>query len=118
MGRLNTTDLLTELSNRVTFDRMLELEVARAPRVPTPLCIELFTVAGLPEIINQAGAEAGDEVLRHVASVLAEQVRLVDTISLFDDQTFELIAPGGGGAVVGERVRAAAAAIEALPGKP
>jgi diguanylate cyclase (GGDEF)-like protein len=118
IGRLATTDPLTGLANRVTFDRMLELEIARGARQETQLSIVFFTVVGLADIINQAGAEAGDEVLRHVASVLADQVRLVDTISRFDEQTFGLIAPGGGGAVVGERVRVAAAAIEALPGKP
>jgi diguanylate cyclase (GGDEF)-like protein len=118
IGRLATTDPLTGLANRVTFDRMLELEIARAARQETPLSIVLFTVAGLPEITNQAGAEATDDVLRHVASVLADQVRLVDTISRFDEQAFGLIAPGGGGAVVGERIRVAAATIEALPGKP
>ena len=118
IGRLATTDPLTGLANRVTFDRMLELEIARAARQETPLSVVLFTVAGLPAITDQAGTGAGDDVLRHVASTLADQVRLVDTIARFDDQTFGLIAPGTGGAVVGERVRVAAAAIEALPGQP
>lgn len=118
IGRLATTDPLTGLANRVTFDRMLELEIARAARQETPLSIVLFTIVGLPAITSQAGADAGDDVLRHVASTLAEQVRLVDTIARFDNQSFGLIAPGGGGTVVGERVRVAAAAIEALPGQP
>jgi diguanylate cyclase (GGDEF)-like protein len=118
IGRLATTDPLTGLANRVTFDRMLELEVARAARQETPLSIVLFTVVGLAGITSEAGAEASDDVLRHVASTLAEQVRLVDTIARFDARSFGLIAPGSGGAVVGERVRAAAAAIEARPGRP
>jgi len=118
IGRLATTDPLTGLANRVTFDRMLELEIARATRQETPLSIVLFRVVGMPDIASQGGDEVGDDLLRHVASMLSDQVRVVDTIARFDEQTFGLIAPGGGGAVVGERVRVAAAAVEGLPGRP
>ena len=118
IGRLATTDPLTGLANRVTFDRMLELEIARATRQETPLSIVLFRVVGMPDIASQGGDEVGDDLLRHVASMLSDQVRVVDTIARFDEQTFGLIAPGGGGAVVGERVRVAAAAVAALPGRP
>ena len=35
IGRLANTDALTGLANRVTFERMLELEIARARRQET-----------------------------------------------------------------------------------
>ncbi len=117
IGRLASTDPLTGLANRVTFERMLELELARATRQESQLSVLLFDVDGFAEINTSAGSPAGDEVLRHVAATLADQVRLVDTVARYGPDEFALIAPGGGGEVVGRRVRDALLKREAA-GKP
>jgi diguanylate cyclase (GGDEF)-like protein len=117
IGRLASTDPLTGLANRVTFERMLELELARATRQESQLSVLLFDVDGFAEINSDAGSPAGDEVLRHVAATLADQVRLVDTVARYGGDEFALIAPGGGGEVVGRRVRDALLKREAA-GKP
>ncbi len=113
IGRLATTDPLTGLANRVTFERMLELEIARATRQETQLSVLLFDIDGFAEINERAGAEAADDVLRHVAATLADQVRLVDTVARYGPDEFALIAPGGGGEVAGRRVRDAVGRLEA-----
>jgi diguanylate cyclase (GGDEF)-like protein len=105
IGRLANTDPLTGLANRVTFERMLELEIARATRQETMVSVILFDVDGFGAINERAGAAAADDVLRHVAATLADQVRLVDTVARFGSDEFALIAPGGGGEVAGRRVR-------------
>jgi diguanylate cyclase (GGDEF)-like protein len=105
IGRLASTDSLTGLANKVTFERMLELEIARATRQETQLSVLLFDVDGFAEINEKGGAHAGDEVLRHVAATLADQVRLVDTVARYGADEFSLIAPGGAGQVAGRRVR-------------
>lgn len=117
IGRLANTDPLTGLANKVTFERMLELELARATRQESQLSVLLFDVDGFAEINTSAGSPAGDEVLRHVAATLADQVRLVDTVARYGPDEFALIAPGGGGEVVGRRVRDALLKREAA-GKP
>ncbi|MEP7360587.1 MAG: sensor domain-containing diguanylate cyclase [Chloroflexota bacterium] len=117
IGRLASTDPLTGLANRITFERMLELELARATRQESQLSVLLFDVDGFAEINTDAGSPAGDEVLRHVAATLADQVRLVDTVARYGHDEFALIAPGGGGEVVGRRVRDALLKREAA-GKP
>ncbi|HEY8135161.1 MAG TPA: diguanylate cyclase [Candidatus Limnocylindrales bacterium] len=117
IGRLASTDPLTGLANRVTFERMLELELARATRQESQLSVLLFDVDGFAQINSDAGSPAGDEVLRHVAATLADQVRLVDTVARYGGDEFALIAPGGGGEVVGRRVRDALLKREAA-GKP
>lgn len=118
VGRLATTDALTGLANRVTFERMLEWEIARAIRQETQVSVLLFDVDGFAEINERAGAQAADDVLRHVAATLAGQVRLVDTVARYGPDEFALIAPGGGGGeVAGRRVRDALTRLEAA-GQP
>ncbi|MEP7378694.1 MAG: sensor domain-containing diguanylate cyclase [Chloroflexota bacterium] len=117
IGRLANTDPLTGLANKVTFERMLELELARATRQESQLSVLLFDVDGFDEINTAAGSPVGDEVLRHVAATLADEVRLVDTVARYGPDEFALIAPGGGGEVCGRRVRDALLKREAA-GKP
>lgn len=117
IGRLASTDALTGLANRVTFERMLELEIARAIRQETHVSVLLMDVDGFGELNEQAGAATGDEVLRHVAATLADQVRLVDTVARFGPDEFAVIAPGAGGEVAGRRIRDALARREAA-GRP
>lgn len=116
IGRLASTDPLTGLANRVTFERMLELEIARATRQETQLSVLLFDVDGFADINARGGAPAGDEVLRHVAATLADQVRLVDTVARFGPDEFALIAPGGAGQIAGRRVRDALVNRESVTG--
>jgi diguanylate cyclase (GGDEF)-like protein len=116
IGRLANTDPLTGLANKVTFERMLELEIARATRQESQLSVLLFDVDGFAEY-NVNGSAGGDEVLRHVAATLADQVRLVDTVARYGPDEFALIAPGGGGEIAGRRVRDALMKREA-DGRP
>ena len=115
--RLAHTDPLTGLANRRTLDRVLELEAARAGRQGVPLSIAILEIDRFAEIQKAGGNGAGDEALRRVAQILAESVRLMDTIARFSNDQFILVAPGPDGLVVAERLVRNIAALPPVDGR-
>jgi diguanylate cyclase (GGDEF)-like protein len=109
--RLANIDQLTGLANRRTVDRLLEMEVARAGRQGAALSIALFQVDRFEEIQRTGGNAAGDDALRRVAQILAESVRLVDTVARYAGDQFMLLAPGPDGLIVTERLVRGIAAL-------
>ncbi|HEX6869266.1 MAG TPA: GGDEF domain-containing protein [Candidatus Limnocylindrales bacterium] len=115
--RMAHTDLLTGLANERTVGRILELELARAGRQGSEVSLALFDIDDFRETNNVGGSEAGDDVLRQVAAVLAESVRLVDTVGRIGGDEFVLVAPGSAGAVVAQRVLDGIAALPPIGGR-
>jgi diguanylate cyclase (GGDEF)-like protein len=116
--RVAHTDPLTGLSNARTLARVLELEVARAQRQGSEVSIAMFDVDGFTALNQASGSRAGDQVLRQVASVLAETVRLVDTVARTGGDEFVVVAPGSAGVTVARRVLDGIASLEAIEGRP
>jgi len=77
----------------------------------------LFDVDGLAAANDAAGPAVGDDILREVAAVLAETVRLVDTVSRWGGDEFLLVTPGEAGMIVAQRVLAAVAARPEIAGR-
>ena len=102
--RLAHTDPLTGLANFRTISRVLELELTRAGRQGGEVSVALFDVDDFTATNEAAGRDAGDDVLRSVAAVLAGSVRLVDTVARYGADEFLLVAPGSAGATVAQRV--------------
>jgi len=105
LDRVANTDALTGLANRHTFDRMLQLELARAERQGAPVGLALFGVDGLDVVAERDGAGASDDVLRRVAATLANELRLIDTVARIGPETFAAICPGSPGQEAASRVR-------------
>ena len=118
MERLAHIDPLTGLANRRTFDRVLELEIARAARQRSEVAVAVFDVDAFRATNEAAGRGAGDDLLRAVAAIIAEQVRLVDTVARIGGDEFVVIAPGSGGLAVADRVIRAIQALPAVGGRP
>jgi diguanylate cyclase (GGDEF)-like protein len=114
--RLAHIDQLTGLANRRTLDRILELEVARAGRQGVPLSIAILEIDRFSEIQKTGGNAASDGALKRVAQILAESVRLVDTIARYGTEQFALVAPGPDGLVVSERLVRGIAALRPVEG--
>jgi two-component system, cell cycle response regulator len=115
--RVNHSDPLTGLANARTLARVIELEIARAARQQSELCLALFDVDNLAEINQAAGRSAGDDVLREVAAVAAESVRFVDTVARWGGDEFLLVAPGAKGTTVARRIVEGVAARPDIGGR-
>lgn len=114
--RVSHTDALTGLANARTVRRVLELEVARAQRQGSDVSVAVFDVDDFKRLNADAGSRAGDLVLRQVASILAESVRLVDTIGRVGADEFVLVAPGSAGVTVAKRVMDGVSKLDPVEG--
>jgi diguanylate cyclase (GGDEF)-like protein len=115
--RMAHSDPLTGLANERTVGRILELELARAGRQGGEVSLAMFDIDGFQATNRDGGFAAGDDVLRRVAAVLAESVRLIDTVGRIGGDEFVLIAPGSAGQTVAQRVLDGIAALPAVAGQ-
>ncbi|MBD0330803.1 MAG: diguanylate cyclase [Thermoleophilia bacterium] len=110
-------DALTGLANRRRAEEALARELARADRYATPVSIVLADLDDFKAVNDGHGHEAGDEVLRACAAVLAAGVRAVDLPARWGGEEFLLLLPdtdAAGAAAVAERLRAALASTRML----
>ncbi|HVZ63467.1 MAG TPA: diguanylate cyclase [Lacunisphaera sp.] len=84
-------DELTKLLNRREFQRILAEEWDRSVRFKRPFTLIMVDIDHFKKINDQHGHQTGDEVLRHVASLLAGQVRNVDRVARYGGEEFALM---------------------------
>jgi diguanylate cyclase (GGDEF)-like protein len=116
--RLAHTDPLTGLANVRTISRVLELELTRAGRQGGEVSVAIFDVDDFRATNEAAGRDAGDDVLRSVAAVVAGSVRLVDTVARYGPDEFLLVAPGSAGAMVARRILDGIGELPPVAGRP
>ena len=112
LSELATTDALTGLNNRRSFDHSLELQIAMVERSKTPLSLLMLDVDHFKRINDNFGHEAGDKVLVAIAQMLTGCARLTDVVARVGGEEFAVILPntGADGArEVAERMRTAVA---------
>ncbi|WP_298816415.1 diguanylate cyclase [Chloroflexus sp.] len=113
-AELARIDWLTGVYNRSHFYELATHEFAIATRYNRPLTICMIDVDHFKQINDQYGHLIGDQVLRHVAQVLAHQIRAADCIGRFGGEEFILLLPNTdvtAGMLLAERLRAAIAGL-------
>jgi diguanylate cyclase (GGDEF)-like protein len=113
--RMAHSDPLTGLTNARTLQRVLELEVIRASRQDGEVSVAVVDIDRFAAA-TASGGRTGDRILREVAAVLAECVRVVDTVARTGGDEFVLVAPGSAGMTVAQRVVERVAALPEVEG--
>ncbi len=90
---LATTDPQTRLLNRMAILGVLSGEIERANRYQRPLSVAMFDIDHFKRVNDTHGHAIGDDVLRHVAGVLQENVRSVDSLGRYGGEEFLLVMP-------------------------
>lgn len=91
LRQLALRDELTRLFNRREFQRILEEEWDRSVRFQRPFSLVMIDIDHFKRINDTYGHQTGDEVLRHVASLLNGQVRNVDRVARYGGEEFALL---------------------------
>ena len=86
-------DRLTGIPNRETLLAILASEVERAARHYKPLSVAFIDIDRFKPINDTYGHNSGDAVLRQVARLLADGVRVNDSFGRYGGEEFMLILP-------------------------
>ena len=85
---LSTIDSLTQLPNRKAVMEAFSAALMRYQRHPRAFSLLMIDIDHFKVINDDHGHLAGDEVLRHVASLLREQTRQVDAVGRYGGEEF------------------------------
>lgn len=104
------TDALTGLYNRRFFHEFYGRQLAHTARYGDHLSVLMLDVDHFKRFNDSHGHEVGDMALKHLASLLMQQVRASDLVARYGGEEFVILlphTPATGGKVFAERVRRA-----------
>jgi diguanylate cyclase (GGDEF)-like protein len=84
-------DPLTNLPNRIFFNKRLEQALKRAKRMNGRFAILFIDLDGFKQVNDEMGHEVGDQVLRDVAGTFVEHLRGNDTLARIGGDEFVLL---------------------------
>jgi len=115
-----TTDGMTKLANRATLDKFLAEQMAIATAQRKPLTILLMDLDKFKSINDTHGHQAGDNVLKGVATLLRTAARKQDLPARYGGEEMVLVLPGtprATGTAIAEAIRRAICSKPILSGK-
>lgn len=102
-------DPLTRLYNRYVFQQHLDEEIRRTERYGGAFSLIMFDLDHFKTVNDRYGHDVGDQVLRLVSTLAAEEVRDADILARWGGEEFMILLPEtdiDSAGVVAERVRA------------
>lgn len=91
LERLADEDALTPVANRRAFVRQLTRMIAFTHRYGVPASVVYFDVNNMKQINDAYGHPAGDAALRHIATVLRDNIRSSDIVGRLGGDEFGVI---------------------------
>lgn len=106
--RLSLTDPLTGLSNRRSFELMLENEIRRSERYRRSFVVLMMDFDNFKNYNDKFGHSAGDYILQKFSGLMKETIRDVDFLARYGGDEFIAVLPetdANFALVVAERIR-------------
>lgn len=91
LAALATTDGLTGIANRRTFQARLEAECTRTQRYHSPLALLLLDIDAFKSLNDTHGHQAGDDILKILGRLLSSSSRMTDLVARYGGEEFALI---------------------------
>lgn len=88
---LGLTDALTGIHNRRYFMQRLEEEVVRSLRQELPVSCLFIDIDHFKSFNDLYGHSVGDQVLRYVANIIKQQMRLSDVLARYGGEEFAVL---------------------------
>lgn len=105
---LSKTDPLTQVANRRALFERGTMELARKNRSRTNLSLMLLDCDYFKVVNDQFGHQVGDELLKHVCKICAQEIRDIDFLARYGGEEFIIILPDCdliGGAEIAKRIQ-------------
>jgi diguanylate cyclase (GGDEF)-like protein len=97
MEQLSITDQLTQLKNRLYFDKKFDEEWNRSSRIEAPLSLLIMDIDNFKGINDTYGHLFGDECLRLIASTISSELhRASDCVARYGGDEFVALLPNTG----------------------
>lgn len=86
-------DYLTGIYNRLMFSELLNAEVQRGIRYKSDLSLIMFDIDHFKKINDTCGHDMGDQVLREIAGLVSNSIRIHDIFARWGGEEFMILAP-------------------------
>ena len=87
------SDTLTGAPNRLAYEERAQLEVKRAWRNSSPLCLAVIDLDRFKNINDNFGHKAGDKLLRYTATLALKRIRTTDLFARYGGEEFVALFP-------------------------
>lgn len=87
-------DVLTEIPNRLFYEKRVGEDIARWKRFDTPLSLAIWDVDKFKLVNDTYGHKAGDKVLKAIAQILNKRIRETDFLARYGGEEFVMLLPG------------------------
>ncbi|HEX6598454.1 MAG TPA: diguanylate cyclase [Gemmatimonadaceae bacterium] len=91
---MSLTDGLTGLDNRRHLNERIDEMFQHAQRLNEPFSVVMCDLDKFKSVNDTYGHQAGDEVLKQLASILKEEAREIDRVGRYGGEEFLLLLPG------------------------
>ena len=87
-------DALTEIPNRLSYEKKSAEEISRWKRFSNPLSLAIWDIDFFKKVNDTYGHKAGDKVLKTIAQLLVQSIRETDFFARYGGEEFVMLLPG------------------------